>query len=276
MTTATSDALSPRCARPHHRAAITDHFAGRGSPAAEATLRAHLLGCVDCDAYYRRHLLLARLDPRALPARERLGRGLGLRGDRFAWRRTWVLGLCVPAVAAALLVLLPRYVLHGGVGTARSIGADGEFAARGPAGGVSSFWTYLVGADGTPRLAGKLIGRADEMAFAYANAAGKPFLMIFGVDEHRHVFWFHPGWSAGTPAPQALSATVGPGPYELPEAIRQPFDGARLRVYAAFSDRRFDATMIDNAVRSAGDGDPSRALGASGITVVERTFEVRP
>jgi len=276
MTTATSDALSARCARPSYRAAIADHFAGRNSPAAEATLRAHLLGCVHCDALYRRHLVLAQLDPRALPARERLGRGLGFRGDGLVRRRAWVLALCVPAVAALLLVLLPRYVLQGGAGTPRTMGADGEFAARGAGAGVSSFWTYRLGADGTPRLAGQVVGRDDEMAFAYANTAGKPFLMIFGVDEHRHVFWFHPGWPPGTPAPQASSARVGPGPYELPEAIRQPFDGARLHVYAAFSDRRFDATTVEDTIRSAGDGELTRALGPRGITAVERTFEVRP
>jgi hypothetical protein len=100
--------------------------------------------------------------------------------------------------------------------------------------------------------------------------------MIFGVDEHRHVYWFHPGWSPGMPAPRAVNARPGSGPHELPEAIRQPLDGARLRIYAAFGDRSFDATMIEDAVRGAPDGDPSRALLGGGITVVERAFEVRP
>jgi len=276
MTTAqrTSDAFSLRCALPAFRAAIAEHFAGNGSVAAQASLRAHLLGCADCDAYYRRHLLLARLDPRTLPARERLGRGLGFRRAGVTGRRrAWVLALCVPA-AALLLVLLPRSVFRSGAGGPGL--ADGEFAARGTANGASSFWTYRLGSDGTPRLADQAIGRADEMAFAYANAAGKPFLMIFGVDEHRHVYWFHPGWSLGAPAPQALPAKIGPGPHELPDAIRQPFDGARLRVYAAFGDRSFDATAIEEAVRTSADGDPSLRLGADGVTVVERSFEVRP
>ena len=271
----TSEDVSTRCASPTFRSAIADHFAGRGSRAAEGPLRAHLLGCADCDARYRRHLVLARLDPRAVPAQQRLARGLGFRGaGRAGGWRAWALGLCVPAAAALLLALAPRHALHGDTRAAK--GLDTGFASRGAAAGPSSFWTYRLGPDGTPRLADRTIARADEIAFAYTNAARRPFLMIFGIDEHRHVYWFHPGWSAGAPAPQALSAQRGPGPYELPEAIRQPFDGARLRVYAAFADRRFDATTIEDAVRTAADGELPRALGAAGITVVERAFEVRP
>jgi hypothetical protein len=278
MTTAeiTGDAVSRNgCRDPRLGAAIADHFAGRGTPAAEAALRAHLLECAACDARYRRHLLLARLDPRALPAAERLGRGLGFSGRRPAARPGWwALRLCVPAAAILLFVLIPhRRGAPGGAGPA----APGEeLAARGRAPGAPSFWTYRLGGDGVPRLADRTIGRADEVAFAYSNAAGKPFLMIFGVDEHRHVYWFHPDWRPGTPAPGALEAHAGPGPYELPEAIRQPFDGARLRLFAAFGERRFDAAMVQAAVRGAPDGDPTRALEAGGVAVLERTIEVKP
>jgi len=263
------------CPQRRFETAIADHFAGRDSVAAAATLRAHLLGCADCDARYRRHLLLARLDPRALPAQERLGRGLGFcrQGLATRWPRSWALGLFVPAAAALALVLAPRH--HGDPRSGRTP-EPSAFAARGAAKGVSSFWAYRLDPDGAPRLADQAIGRTDEVAFAYANAAGRPFLMIFGVDEHRHVYWFQPGWSSGTPAPQALRAEVGPGPHELPDAIRQPFDGGRLRVYAAFADRRFDAAAVEDAVRAAANGDPSQALRERGMTVVERTFQVTP
>jgi hypothetical protein len=220
--------------------------------------------------------VLAGLDPRALAARERLGRGLGFRGDRW-WghrRSGWALALAVPAAVLLLLAVLPRQSLHSGARPSPAV--SDEFAARGGARETSAFWTYRVGPDGTPRLAAQALGRADEVAFAYSNTAGRPFLMIFGVDEHRHLYWFHPGWSGEGVAPQALSAHPGPGPHELPEAIRQPFDGGRLRVYAAFGDRPFDATTIEGAVRAAGDGDPARVLGARGITAVERTFQVIP
>lgn len=276
-TETTSPVLSEtrRCARAGFRAAIADHFAGRGSPGGQATLRAHLLGCADCDALYRRHLMLARLDPRALPAIERLGRGLGFRSDGPTRRwRGWALGLCVPA-AALLLVLVPRRH-HGEGQSGRPAVGEGAFATRGAGNVPSTFWAYRLASDGTPRLAEDAIGRADELAFAYANPAARPFLMIFGVDEHRHVYWFHPGWPVGTPAPQALTAQPGPGPHELPEAIRQPFDGGKLRVFAAFGERPFDAKTVEDAVRTGDHGDPSRALGASGVAVIARTFEVTP
>lgn len=269
---------SARCTQTALHAAIANHFAGRASVKGEAALRAHLLGCRDCDERYRRHLLLARFDPRALPACDRLGRGLGFRGEGRTgpWLRGWVWGLCVPAAAILLLVLLPRHLLRGDARSGNATGAASEFAARGRTGAPPSFWTYRLGNDGTPRLAEQAIGRSDEMAFAYSNVGAKPFLMIFGVDEHRHVYWFHPGWPPGTPAPQALSAKAGLGPLELSEAIRQPFDGGRLRIFAAFGDRPFDATMVEEAVQGAPDGDPSRLLTASGVTVVDRAFEVDP
>jgi hypothetical protein len=271
-------ASSEGCAQPALRAAVADHFAGRISPAMEAAMRAHLLGCGDCDARYRRHLLLARLDPRALPAQDRLGRGLGFRGGRSSeHRRThWALALCIPVAALLLLALSPRGVRPGAIQSVTAPSTTDDFAARGGSKGGSSFWVYHLGPDGAPRLAAHTIGRADELAFAYSNARGNRFLMIFGVDEHRHVYWFHPGWSGAPPEPPALSAQAGPGPFELPEALRQPLEPGRLRVYAAFSDRPLDPMVLEDAIRAAGDSDPAPALSAEGVTLVERTLEVTP
>jgi|GEM_PF-725921 len=277
-TTSNVLASTERCTVPHLRAAIADHFAGRSSPAAEAALRAHLPGCWDCDARYRRHLLLARLDPRAVPAEERLARGLGFRveGRRRLGTGGWTVALAVPVAALLLLAVLPRGVRPGQTHSVTSGSGPDEFAARGAARGPSSFWAYRLGPDGTPRLAARTIAPTDELAFAYSNAGGRPFLMIFGVDEHRHLYWFHPGWSGASPVPPPLSAQAGPGPYELPEAIRQPLAAGRLRVFAAFADRPLDPKAVEDAVRAAADGDPSRALSTDGVAVMQRIFEVIP
>jgi MFS family permease len=64
------------------RELVERHFAGTILPVEERSLRPHLPGCDPCRDYYERHLVLARLDPEALSAQERLARGLGLRARR--------------------------------------------------------------------------------------------------------------------------------------------------------------------------------------------------
>jgi hypothetical protein len=80
------------------------------------------------------------------------------------------------------------------------------------------------------------ISAGDELAFAYENRAGKKRLMIFAVDEHRHVYWFFPAWQDPAGDPEAIAAEPGERPHELREAVRHAFDGQRLLVRAIFTD----------------------------------------
>ena len=142
-------------------------------------------------------------------------------------------------------------------------------------GRAASFWIYRLGPEGVPRLAHQAIARGDELAFAYANPAAKPFLMIFGVDEHRHVYWFHPAWLSGQAPPVAVRVALGPGPHELPDAIHQTFDGQRLAVYAAFLDHALDVATVEAAVGRLATSDAVPALG-EGVVMVGRRYEVQP
>src|SRR5258707_5319009 len=83
---------------------IDRHFAATISVEDETRMRAHLPGCVSCEARYRRHLLLASLDRRVPSARRRLARGLGLRGARPA--RAWPARALVAATVLATLVFV--------------------------------------------------------------------------------------------------------------------------------------------------------------------------
>ena len=274
-----ASALSPAHART--RRAIAAHFAGRTSTATETAMRAHLLTCLPCKGHYQRHLTLARLDPRALPAEERIARGLGLRVRAFGGghgRARLIAGLTVSVATVAALAIFPVRTPDQRIDPARAMRANADFTARGTdvaAERAVAFWTYRVGGEGTPRLADRAIRRDDELAFAYSNPIGKAFLMIFGVDEHRHVYWFHPAWPAGQPAPTAIRAVEGPGPHELPGAIRQALDGRRLNVYAALSDRALDVKAVEAAVGLPTASDMLPALGDS-VVVVGRTYEVQP
>jgi hypothetical protein len=253
-----------------NRRAIAQHFAGRGTPAADGAMRAHVGACASCRRHYDRHLMLASLDPRGRRAKERIARGLGLRVAAPPPRRrgAWLaLGALVPA-AAAVLLLAPR-------------APDPDaFTSRGaPAGGheaAPAVWIYRVGRDGAVHLADGTIHADDELAFAYSNTARRPYLLIFGVDEHRHVYWFHPAWRVGAPPPAAVRASAGPGPFELPEAIRQHTDGRQLTIYALLSGQPLQADTVEAAIRRAGAAGPSAATFGAERPVAIRSFAVRP
>ncbi len=270
-TVATS--LSPEHQRSHRE--IAAHFAGQITPAREAAMRAHLPGCASCRHHYDRHLILARMDPQARPAVLRIASGLGLRWraqDGFRWKpKHWIGVALLPIVAAAAFALLIRPAKH-----AAGTDTTGGFAARGVRPSETrapTLWTYHLAADGTPKLAGRSIGADDELAFAYSNPQAKPYVMVFGVDEHRRVYWFHPAWLIGAPVPVAIRASAGPGPHELSDAIRHSMDGRKLIVFAVFSDRALDATTVETRVRAAAAVDVLPSLG-DGVVVTQHTFEV--
>lgn len=270
--------LSDLVAEPHRRREIVAHFAGRATPVGESAMRAHLQVCVDCRKHYERALLLAHLDPRGLTAMERIGRGLGFsgrgsfhRGSASRPRARFVLtGFLAAAVGAAAVLVVAR---------ANFLGPTPPFTARGPgtappAATTATFWTYRIAAASPPILEDRTIGPDDELAFAYSNLLGKPYLMLFGVDEHRHVYWFHPPWPTGAPAPRAVAAASGAGPHELPGAIRHRLDGRRLDVYAVFADTALDVGSIERGARASAAPEEALSFGPGTVTV-RRAFEVR-
>lgn len=227
-------------------------------------MRRHLPTCAACAERYRRHLLLARFDHRAPGAARRLARGLGLPTPRA--RHVWPARALLTATVLAALVLVawPR----GAIGP-----RPGAFSARGASRASSGLWVYRLVAGGPPQLVQGRIAPDDELAFAYANPEGRRYLAVFGVDEHRHVFWFAPGWAVGAPAPAAVSAAPGLGPHEIEAAVRHAYDGHHLDVCAVFSDAPLDVEALDRGAAAPGGLDALRAAGAS---IVTRSLEVRP
>jgi hypothetical protein len=279
-TTAPPSPSSPASSPSHEdsRRAIDAHFAGRAVPRLEAAMRAHTLDCASCRSYYDRHLLLARLDPTALGAEARIARGLGLAArPRAGGRRAgWLAALALPVAAAAILLAWPhRDAEHRGP-------SPSPFAARsggrlGPKDREPALWIYRLDAGGPARVVDGRVQPADELAFAYANPAGKPYLLVFGVDEHRHVYWFHPAWAPGQSPPRAVQAAPGPGPHELGEAIRHRVDGRRLIVRAVLADRPLGVADVEAGIRDAPSWDALPAFSPSdAIQVAGQSLQVSP
>ncbi len=248
------------------RNAIADHFAGASVPAAEQQMRAHLPSCADCHSIYERHLLLASLDPAALPVETRLARGLGIRPARpplraaFGW-----LGLSGAAFAALLLFyarptppkpsarsVAPSTLPEepSGAGVAARGGPANVAAARVPEVQVYRIFTGQRGSNTSEKVEG-FVYAGDELAFAYRNPAGKRRLLVFAVDEHGHVYWYHPGWSDAGENPTAVTISAEPGLHELPAAVLHKFDGERIMVHALFTDRELSVRQVEAAVASS-------------------------
>jgi hypothetical protein len=241
---------------------IDRHFAGRIAPSEERALREHVAECDACCARYERHLLLARLDPRARPAEERLARGLGLPTPRRSRATTWIAlgGLASSAALAALLAI-----------GLRSGPPPGSFVGRGaPPTDELVVYRLRPGAGAEP--ARGAIAASDELAFAYRNHSGCKRLLVFAVDEHRHVYWYHPAWTDAQADPVAVPIEAGEAVHELPQAIVQPLDGKSLRVYGLFLDRAATVREVEAAVQAGRDG--ARLIGDASTTVTELT--VRP
>jgi hypothetical protein len=251
-------------------AQIDAHFAGRLSPPDERRMRGHLGVCARCRRRYERHMLMAELDPGALDAHDRIGRGLGVLGRASPMRQAVVALLAAAAVVALVTALRPA-----------PSPALGEFASRGvgrPAAGPS-LEVYHSQPEQSFAPATGPIRRGDELAFAYTNEAGFPFLAVYGIDEHGHVYWYHPAWTMPAEDPESIRIEGGPRLRELPEAISQSLDSQELRIVAVFSSRPLHVREMERLLGSNGNARPTQeslAATLGPVQIVERTLRIEP
>lgn len=241
---------------------VERHFAGKIAPNDERAMREHMPTCDACQDLYQRHLLLGRLDPQALPAEERIARGLGLRAAPS------VVGMRVSLISATAAAVA-MVVLRVHAGAANGFTARGQVEAPAPA---SRVFVYDVPRGSPPVPAGDVVHNGDELAFAYENGAARTRLAVFGVDEHGHVYWFHPAWTREADDPVAIPIEIGDGRHELPEAILQRFDGSRLEIRSVFVDEPVSARQIEALLRE----NPRGPLPLAGAVESSRTLTVLP
>lgn len=226
-----------------YRRLVDAHFSGRVSPAGEREMRAHLVVCGPCRAYYDRHLLLGRLVPDgAPPMRDRLAGGLGLSAARSeAGARAvgqWRILAAAGAIAAAFLLVR--------VGPHRPF----ELEPRGAVPG-SQLLAYELTPGGTPRPVGTYVHTEAGLAFAYANIGRRRYLMVFAVDETRRVYWYHPAWQSRADDPIGLEIAGDDAVHEIPQAITHHFAGRRLQLFGVFLDRAMSVRDIEDLVAHA-------------------------
>jgi hypothetical protein len=236
------------CNLPSSRSLVDAHFAGNIAPARERVLRTHLPGCDACREYYDRHLFVATLDPAAKKAQDRIGVGLGLApAPKTSRAAPYALALC--AAAALLFLIVPLRGRHEG----------DDFASRGSAATTlePKLLAYRIERGQVPRTLGRAMKSSDELAFAYANPGSYERLMIFAVDEHRHIYWYHPEWTSQADDPHAIPINGGADVREIPAAVSHSFDGSELTLFAIFSNEDLTVRKVEQLVqRSKSIDDP--------------------
>lgn len=250
------------------REAIDAHFRGRITADEEASMRAHLSECEACRTHYERHLLYTELTGRGLTPAERLGRGLGFSTPRALapWMTPGRWALSGLATAAGLALVL------GGVHLSRQperTTHDG-FAARGAAAVTAApeLEIFRVDRHGRSLPVTGWITPDDELGFAYRNPGGARYLMVFAEDGSGDVYWFHPHWAVGTPAPQAVAIVPSGDRQELPGITKHRFAGKSLRLTALFSQQPLGAEEVERRL-SAGQRFPE-------AVALEVELELRP
>jgi hypothetical protein len=173
------------------------------------------------------------------------------------------LGLMTAAAAAAALLLR----VHPGAG---GFSARGNVEAPPPP--ASRVLVYDVRRGLPPAPAGDVLQNGDELAFAYENGAAKRRLAVFGVDEHGHVYWFHPAWTREADDPAAIPIESDDKRHELPEAVLQRFDGRHLEIRSVFLDEPVTVRQIEALLRQ----NPRGVLPLAGAVETSLTLEVTP
>jgi hypothetical protein len=248
------------------RGHVDDHFARRLKPSTERSLREHLPNCVSCKSLYERHLLLRRLDPKAAgDSQKRLGQGLGLVRPPMP-------------VAQSMAALAAVAVLTVGVLATRTApfepaGTEG-FTARGGSEVTApeALRVFRVRPGVAAEAVEGELRAGDELAFAYQNPNGRKWLLIYGVDEHQHVYWFHPSWSNPEEDPAALKAFGGVALHELPEAISHSLDGKQLVLHGVLADERLTVKQAEALLRGR---NPAQPLPLPGAEHTSYTVKVR-
>lgn len=257
-----TDAGNGSCQR---RRLVTRHFRGQVAAREEVVLRGHLPECASCRAYYDRHLLYSELTQRGRSPVDRIAAGLGLRPPRPVWTLATARAVLGPwplagVAAAALLLVVGRGMID----------RPAEFGARGVAVPArSALEIYRVPRNEKPAPAGSRIAADDELAFAYRNPMKYKHLLVFGVDEARNVYWFHPAWNGQRDMPVAIPIAPGVGPHELGEAVRHDLRGRALRVVGLFTNTPVSVAEVEQRVQR-GTLDLPNAERSETILQVER------
>jgi hypothetical protein len=192
------------------------------------------------------------------------------------WRAPRWLGLGLPAVA--ILLALPALLLRDG-GSASKPEHSYRAKSATPHLDARARWIALnvfrLSGDAAPEPLGDVLHLDDGLLFSYTNLGPAPFsfLMVFGVDEQRRVYWYYPAFMDARDDPKAIDIQKGVSRFALDEVIAHPYQLGTLTLFGLFSDHALSVSALESAVgRGLGDGT---ALEATFDGIRVKTLRVR-
>jgi len=248
---------------PRFRRLVDAHFRGRCAAYRERELRVHLPECANCRDYYHRNMLFSAADPQAMPACERLSRGLGFKSP--AGRVSWLhLGLPIAALTTVLLLVVGLRA------------KPPEIGVRGPPSApASQLLVYEIVPGHPARQVISRVARDASLAFAYANIGKKQHLSVFVVDENRQVYWYYPAWTSPTENPMGIPVALDDALHEIPQAIHHRLHGRRVELFGVFADRPLSVRDLETAVsRAERDKNGRLLLDVPGSEIARLDLEV--
>lgn len=89
----------------------------------------------------------------------------------------------------------------------------------------------------------------DGLLFSYTNLGPKPFsyMMIFGMDDHRRVYWYYPAFLDAKDNPTSIPIDRDVSRAGLREVIAHPYAEGSLTLFALFSDNILSVSDIESA-----------------------------
>jgi hypothetical protein len=232
-----------------HLSALTLDALALGGLAAEEAARAreHLASCQRCQGELEagraaRVHFQENVFARSLPRVQE-------RARTPAWRRSWVAGIAIPALATAVALVL--IVRARDVPGERASSPDSEGSA--PALGIKGAAVLQVFASREARVFpvhdGSRLAPGDRIRFV-VSPAGLHYLLIASVDGSGNTTVYHP--YGGT-----RSGAVDDGPrVEIPGSIVLDAAPGPERIYALFSRAPIDADQVTAVLRDVGARGP--------------------
>lgn len=118
-----------------------------------------------------------------------------------------------------------------------------------------AFNAFRLSGEAQPEQVTDTLRSDDGLLFSYTNLGPEPFsyILIFGVDANRRVYWYYPAFLDHADNPKSISIAKDVSRAGLREVIAHPYTEGSLTLFSLFSDKVLSVSDIEAAVTQGVD-----------------------